>query len=182
MKMRANRLHPRQSGVTLIELVISIVIISIGVAGILQVMNATTSRSADPMVREQAQLIAEAYMEEILLKKFWDPQDNRVCPLPPEASRDLYDNVCDYSGLPDNIVRDQFGTTIPGLGSYNVAVAVTTSGVNLNGLVNGPALDEFRVLRVDVTVTGPGDAAVTLSGYRTNYNCNTSGDAGCKIL
>lgn len=58
----------RQAGITLIELVLYIVIVSVGIAGILSVMNVTTQHSADPMVRKQALAAAESLLEEILLK------------------------------------------------------------------------------------------------------------------
>jgi hypothetical protein len=47
----------------------------------------------------------------------------------------------------------------------------------------GGALDNStvtKVLRVDVTVTGPNGTSIALSGYRTNYNCDTTGNPGCK--
>lgn len=172
----------RHRGATLVELVVSIAIIGIAVAGVLQVMALTTKFSADPMVREQAQLIAEAYMEEITLKKFVDPTAGTVCPGAP-ALRTNYDNVCDYNSLPDNVVRDQFGTAIPALSSYTVTVTVTNSPSatvelkdNLGIYVinnNAPLLPNLiRLLRVDVLVTGPGGTSITLTGYRTDYDCN----------
>ena len=74
--------RPRHTGVTLVELVMYIMVVSIGVAGILSVMTYTTQHSADPMVRAQALLIAESYMREILLKRFLDPSGgtSTVCP------------------------------------------------------------------------------------------------------
>ncbi len=165
----------RQSGVTLIELIVVIVIVSVGVIGILQVMSFTTQHSADPMIRQQAQLIAESYLEEILLKKFVDQQNDSVCPPPEPAGRTEYDNVCDYRGINDTGAKNQFGTPVAGLEAYSVAVTVTRDNtVNLNGLTNGPAADEIRVLRVDVTVTAPGGVIVLLAGYRTNYRCQAT--------
>lgn len=175
---RRPRLH--QSGMSLLDLILTIVIIGIALAAIAAVFVTTVSHSSDPMVRRQAQLIAEAYLEEILLKRFYDPNTNTVCPAP-EGSRNIYDNVCDYNGL-NEAPRNQFGTPLPApLSSYNVQVSVTRDGsVTLNGLTNGPAANEIRVLRVDVTVTGLNSTPVSLSGYRANYNCNTSTDTGCK--
>jgi MSHA pilin protein MshD len=60
----------RQRGVTLVELIIFIVIISIALAGVLLVINNTTRRSADPQVRKQALEIAESLLEEIEMAKF----------------------------------------------------------------------------------------------------------------
>ena len=66
-----------QGGLTLVELVISIVVISVAVVGVLQVLNLTNRRSADPQIRKQALSIAEALMEEIQLARltYCDPSD-----------------------------------------------------------------------------------------------------------
>lgn len=163
-------------GVSLLELVIAIVIISIAMTGVMTVFVVSTRGSAEPMVQEQAQLIAEAYLDEILLKKFYDPDTDSVCPAK-EASRANYDNVCDYNALTEQ-PTNQFGGAV-GLPDYNVSVAVQNAGISLGGIDNTGAI---RVLRVDVTVTGPGGASVTLSGFRTNYECNAAADPGCKPL
>lgn len=173
----------RARGVSLVELIVAIVIVGVSVAGILKVMDLTTQRSADPMIQQQAQLIAESYLEEILLKKFYDPDTNTVCTGTAEGSRVNYDNVCDYNGLNDNTgARNQFGTLVTGLESYNVAVTVTGDGTVSLGSINNTGA--VRVLRVNVIVTHdsvPG-LSIPLAGYRTNYNCNLPADAGCKPL
>jgi MSHA pilin protein MshD len=173
----------RARGVTLVELIVAIAVIGVGVAGVLAVMDVTTRRSADPMITQQAQFIAESYLEEILLKKFVDPDSDTVCPTP-EASRADYDNVCDYNGLNNTGAVDQLGGTVPGLESYNVAVTVTadntvTLGSGVSEINNTGAL---RVLRVEVVVTHDTFTSVTvpLAGYRVNYNCNLATDPGCK--
>src|SRR2546423_6677522 len=84
-----------QAGISLIDIIAAILVIGIAVAAVVSVFTVTVQHSADPMMRRQAQLIAEAYLEEILLQKFYDPDTDNVCPAP-EASRNLYDNVCDY--------------------------------------------------------------------------------------
>lgn len=164
-------------GFTLIEVVIAIVIVGISVTAIMSVFIVTSRHSADPMVRQQAQFIAEAYLDEILIKRFYDPDTNTVCPAN-EGSRSLYDNVCDYNTLPDTVVRDQAGAAIGALAAYTVAVAVDSSaGLSLGTIDNSGAI---RVLLVTVTVNGPNNTTVVLSGYRTNYECNAPGDAECK--
>jgi MSHA pilin protein MshD len=156
--------HPRasQSGVTLVELVISIAVIGICLAGVLLTMRVTSARSSDPMLQHQASAVTEAYLEEILLKDYLDPDTSNVCPAP-EATRDLYDNVCDYALLDDAGARSQDGAPVAGLGDYrvrvNVDVAATLS--SLSGSAD--------VLRVDVRVTHPTGVDLTLSGYRTRY-------------
>jgi MSHA pilin protein MshD len=173
----------RELGVTLLELVIAIAIIGIALAGTISVFVVTTQHSADPMSQEQAQLIAEAYLDEILLKKFYDPDTGTVCTgTTGGETRPTYDNVCDYNGL-SQAPTDQFGTPIASLASYNVAVSVVNAGVSLGTINNTGAV---RVLRVDVTVSLQGSAQVVLSAYRTNYACNPTGTAAqqaeCKPL
>jgi len=151
-----------QSGLTLVELVISIAVIGIGVAAIQLGMLATAARSADPMLQHQASAIAEAYLEEILLKDYLDGDTESVCP-PPEATRDVYDNVCDYATVDDAGARSQDGSPVAGLADYRVRVNVDGSA-SVNSL-SGSA----DVLRVDVRVTHPTGVDLTLSGYRTRY-------------
>ncbi len=154
----------QQTGVTLVELIISIVIISIALVGIFSVMTLTTSHSADPMIRHQAIAVARAYMEEIQLRSFCDP-DTGVCGCSGvyEASRDLYDNICDYNdpSLPGD-VRDQHNIAIPELSGYSVGVSVAETA--LEGI---PASD---ALKIDVQVNHPATPSdFTLTSFRTRY-------------
>jgi MSHA pilin protein MshD len=153
--------------VTLVELLIAIVVVGIALAAIMSVFVVTTQHSADPMARVQAQIVAEGYLDEILLKKFYDTTTNRVCP---GGAASHADYVCGYNGLAE---------APPGMTGYTALVSVTSAGVTLNGLDNSSVI---RVLKVDVTVTGPGSTSITLTGYRTNYECNASGNPGCVPL
>ena len=65
MSIDSRRQSRPQRGVTLVELLMFIVIISVALAGILQVMRFTTANSADPLRRKQALMIAEALLEEV---------------------------------------------------------------------------------------------------------------------
>ncbi len=67
----------RQLGISLIELIMFIVIVSVALAGILLVLNVTTKSSADPLVHKQALAIAESLLEEVELMPFTycDPDD-----------------------------------------------------------------------------------------------------------
>ena len=60
-------------GVTLVELLVSIVVVSIAASAVLGVISMNTARSADPMILHQAAAIAESYIEEVLLKPASDP-------------------------------------------------------------------------------------------------------------
>jgi MSHA pilin protein MshD len=165
-ELRQQESPPRNiAGVTLIELTVSIMIIAISVSGTLLLVATATRHSADPMLERQAVAIADAYLEEILLRPFYDPDlgaGGGSCPAP-EGSRSLFDNVCDYDGLDDAGAQDQGGSAIPGLGAYRVRVDVDTTAT-LNTL-SGAA----DVLRADVRVTHPSQIDLTLSGYRARF-------------
>ena len=143
-------------GVTLVELIVAMVVISVALTGVMMVINYTTLHSADPVLRHQSIAIAEAYMEEITLKNFTDPDGVG------EANRALFDDVSDYNGLVDVGAVDQNGTAIAGLGNYTVNVIVAPQAY-------GPAGATVNGLRIDVTVTDPAGENLTLTGFRANY-------------
>lgn len=147
----------RQSGGTLIELVIAIVIISISVSAILMALSTSLAQSADPMIRHQAVSIAEAYLEEIALKPFADPDG-----VDGEASRDLFDDVDDYNALVDVGARDQFNAALAGLEDYTVTVAVTASSAL-------PSIASTDLFLISVTITHAAQIDFTISAYRANF-------------
>ena len=187
----------RQSGLTLIELVMFIVIISVALAGIIGVFNLNTQHSADPMVQKQALAIAESVLEEIELMPFTfcDPDDAQAdsatgafigptgCATTVEAmgaeggetrysATTPYDNVNDYNGFAMNAgsggIRDITNTPVGGAGTLDAySVTVAVAPAALGAV---PAADS---LLITVTVTGPGGASVVLDGYRTRYAPNT---------
>lgn len=69
-----------QAGVTLIELIMFIVIVGAAIAGVMAILNLTTGRSADPMIRKQMLAIAESLLEEVTMVPFTycDPDDARA--------------------------------------------------------------------------------------------------------
>ncbi|HEX7061740.1 MAG TPA: prepilin-type N-terminal cleavage/methylation domain-containing protein [Woeseiaceae bacterium] len=149
------RLAGRQRGVTLIELVVSIVVISLAVASVAGVLSYNAAHSADPMIVSQAAAIAEAYLEEITLKPFDDPDGADG-----EPARADFDDVDDYDGLFDAGAADQFGAPIAALSGYDVAVAVTPSSAL-------PGVPATAALRIDVRVTRAPWVDFVLTGWRT---------------
>ncbi len=85
---RRRRFSDHCAGLSLVEIIIFIVIVSGAVIGILSVMNVATQGSADPMVRKQAIAIAESLLEEIELMPFtWcDPDDTAAATATSSAS------------------------------------------------------------------------------------------------
>ncbi|MGB6055918.1 MAG: type II secretion system protein [Burkholderiaceae bacterium] len=188
MSMRRDRSSiVRQTGISLVELVMFIVVVSVGLAGILSVMNVTTKSSADPMIRKQALSIAESLLEEVELQAYtWCfPSDPNAATATgtggcsPGMSEDALptaarvsnvgaregQNVSDYRNFAmGNPIRDVNGNAIGELAGYGAAVAI--SQVAFNGI------GANDTLKIDVTVTGPSDTSITLTGYRMRYAPN----------
>jgi MSHA pilin protein MshD len=181
--MRALNRVRLQAGVSLVELIIFVIIISVGVAGTLTVFNLTAQKSADPMVRRQMLAVAEALLEEAQFKPFTycDPDDPNAAtalssadctggtggandesklPLGPEAgeTRATYDNVSDYNGLSLSPASDINGTTITG---YAATVSVAQQQLEAS-------IPLAASLRITVTVTHGSDS-LSLSSYRLRY-------------
>ena len=149
----------RQKGFTLIELIIFIVVVSAGLAGILSVMNTVVRSSADPMVRKQTIAIAESLLEEILLKDYAKPTGSTVLGFSAGGSRNSFDCVIDYNGYTTTTgIMDVLGNVIPGLTSYKISPVTVAWSADLTGVA--------ATLKITVAVTGPG-GSVSLSGYRS---------------
>lgn len=70
-------------GFTLVEMIITIVVIGVGLAGILTVFQTVVKSSADPLVTKQLISIAEAQMEGAMLKEFTLIADDSTCAVCP---------------------------------------------------------------------------------------------------
>lgn len=192
--------HHFQRGISLIELIMFIVIVSVALAGILLVMNVTTRSSADPLIRKQALAIAESLLEEVEVMPFTycDPDDPNavtanssadctagldqnkggaalITPTPATENRwsatDPFDNVADYGGF----------SMLAGICDItNTTPTCTAPIAGLGGYQ--AAVDVFRAgaalglasddlaLRITVTVTGPDSVPVVVEGIRTRYS------------
>lgn len=152
-------LHKCQRGLTLVELIVSMVIISIALGGVLMVMNFTTSHSADPMIQHQAVAIAEAYMEEIVLQPYNNPTGGYS-----GTTRSLFDDIGDYDGLNDVGATNQNGDAIAGLENYTVSVVVAAPASF------GPAANVVQARKISVRVQRGADVDLFLTGYRVDYD------------
>lgn len=141
--------HRPDAGFTLIELIIFIVVVSAGLAGILSVMNTTVKSSADPMVRKQAIALAESVLEEVLQKAYADPDGTNTG----ENGRTDWDNVDDYNG------KTKADLALPAaVADYSVLIAVSDGQTALG----------IEARKVTVSVSKDAES-ITLTGYRTNY-------------
>ncbi|NQV71129.1 MAG: type II secretion system protein [Pseudohongiella sp.] len=121
----SQKLGNAQTGITLVELIVTIVILAIALLGIAQAIQGGAQRSADTLVEGRAIALAQAYLDEILGKRFDENSANsgippcrpaapvpRQCtaegsfgfnftsPVEPgENSRSKLDDVDDYDGM-----------------------------------------------------------------------------------
>ncbi len=171
----------KQVGATLIELVTAIVIIAIATTGLILLVSDTGGKSADPLVLQQANMIAQAYMEEIQQKQFCDPDyDVDSDPLTPldcpadctasvcdvggcrnlgsalEGNRSLFDDVCDFNSISGESPTGQTGALINGLGQYQVSVSIDDSAaVSIGSAGNLLTGNAGQAVRITVTVNHP---------------------------
>jgi prepilin-type N-terminal cleavage/methylation domain-containing protein len=66
-------------GFTLIEMIITIVVIGVALSGILLTFNTVVKSSADPLIHKQSMSIAEAEMEGVMLQNFADILSTTNC-------------------------------------------------------------------------------------------------------
>ena len=65
-----------QHGATLVELVMTIVIISVAIAGVVGAFSLIAGRSADPLNQTRAVALAQLYIDEILARRFAEASPN----------------------------------------------------------------------------------------------------------
>lgn len=155
----------RHAGFTLIEMIVTVVVVGVGLAGVLAAYTNTVRASADPLIHKQMLAVAEEMMEEVLLKPFATtgaaPVNAPVVCGAAGANRTTFDDVSDYHNYQTSGICDIDGVAVAGLDSYKLSVVVDAAAV-LGGLPGG------ATKKVTVTVTH-GAEAVSLIGWRTDY-------------
>ncbi|WP_415895383.1 prepilin-type N-terminal cleavage/methylation domain-containing protein [Neptuniibacter sp. PT34_22] len=180
-----------ERGFSLVEVAITIVIIAIALTAAIAGWGTIARHSADVMWQTKVSYLGQAYLEEILSRRYDEltplggspPCD----PCTPEAqfgvnagapitskdgeSREEFDDVDDYHGLTENAVGLFNALVTPGgiqpYEGYEVSVQVTYVG---SSYFSGS--DSELVKQVIVTVTPPantGQSPVVFSALRGNY-------------
>lgn len=150
----------QQAGMTLIELIVAIVIIAVGLAGVLSVFNTNVRASADPMIQKQLLAIAEGMMDEVALLPFAAPDTGDWTGTSTCSNRPNFDNVDDFSGYTKQTVCDYDGNVVLAGYSVSVTVASATLGMETGGETSR---------KITVTVERNPNESVSLTGWRTNW-------------
>jgi MSHA pilin protein MshD len=153
-RARPTRSH-RGGGFTLPEVLLALVVIGVGLAGVLSAFATVVHGSADPLVHRQMLAIADEMLEEIQLR----PYTAMPNAAPSGCGRAAFNDIGDYHGYATSAqVCMLDGTPIPALVGYSVAVSVQAA--TLGGVA--------AARRITVTVTR-GAQSLRLSGWRTDF-------------
>jgi MSHA pilin protein MshD len=192
--------RPRaERGVSLVELIVFIVVVSTAVAVVLGALNMATRASADPMIQKQALAIAEALLEEVQLQPFTycDPDDPQAATaqsaavgasgctaaasvenLGAEATPPYGPETRLSATNPYDNVNDYDGFSMgPGITDMTGTAIAGLENYTVNVTVANQALGVIPAsdsLLITVTVTGPigSNTTVVLHGYRVRYAPN----------
>lgn len=175
-----------EQGVTLVELILAIVIISIASIALLRSLGFQTRSNVDPLIQVQGQLLAKQYLEEVMSKPFFDPAaDPRLDPSLSQTevvasitdqtrsgdpARIAWNNIGEYNGY-NSIIRDISGSPVDELANYSVTINVDTStGLSLGSLSNNASAScPAQIALITVTIVDARGQSTSLSGYRTSY-------------
>jgi MSHA pilin protein MshD len=171
MKTGIRKTHRSQKGVTLIEMVITIVILGIALSALISSLSSGISQSATPLWESRSLELTQAYLDEILAMKFDGTQPlgggvvSGVCAISSDGqSRANFDDVDDYNGLNDS--PPQLIETTLDMSTYSdfsVLVSVSCSGTELN------LSDDAFAKRIVVTVNVPGGQSRSVAVYKGNF-------------
>jgi MSHA pilin protein MshD len=151
-------------GFSLIELVITIMVLGIALSAMTASLFSGVGRNADPLWQSKATQLSQAYLDEILSMRYQEDSPlgggavNTCSDSGPEAgetNRSLYDDVDDYKGLTET--ADFLDTSTSSIYSgYTVNVEVTCGAVVANSKL------------IAVTITSPANQSLVFSVIRAD--------------
>ncbi len=166
-------------GFTIVEAIISMVIIAIAALAMTSVLSLAFSHSSDSLLHTKTAVLAQIYVEEIQGRRF--DEMTPVGGTPPCSpatvacgaigvegeSRTGFDDVDDYHGLDETPPRDALDQPMPEFDGFRVQVAVAYA---TPGQVTAWQLDDVTDAKViTVTVTTPDGSAREFSAVRGNF-------------
>lgn len=155
-------------GVTLIETVVSIVVLGVALPPLIALFHEIASHTPDDLHQRAALAYADGLMEEILSKEYEDPSEPRSSFGTEEVLRSSYDDVDDYDGMNNSPPRHLDGSVLGDYGGFTRSVEVhNVTGANPDPLA--PEVDgstALKRIRVTVAWTSGRAGEVTLTMLR----------------
>lgn len=189
-------LYIRHRGITLIEMVLTILILAIALVAITSMLSSGVGRSSDTTLEIRSAALAQSYLDEILSKRFDENSHPRGIPpcrsnctdsgdFGPDSGEDDradYDDVDDYHGLdegqdPLNPLQDSTGAEREGYENFRVRVSVRYMDIAVSGTEENLAVDlndldeneDAKVITVRVNYLNSGTEGIAYSAYKTNF-------------
>lgn len=187
-------LRRAEGGLTLIEMVITIVILAISLITLSSILSAGIGRSSDTTLELRSAALAQSYLDEILGKRFDENSNPRGIPPcrsnctlftnfgPDSETRAQFDDVDDYNGLDEGEgqltpLQDANGITRTGYDNFRVRVTVRYMDVGVSGEEESLAVatndlddnEDAKVITVTVNFLSSGTEGVSYSAYKTNF-------------
>lgn len=162
---------PRQTGITLVEMIITIVIIGIALAGTITALSTVVGRSSNTLVQTRTIALAQAYLDEILSLPFDRATPPGGVPAYPGScrvdggvanDRASFRAVDRYDGIDHSPPQLLSGLEGEGYDGFRVRISVTCVGSEI-GLPDGHAK------RIDVQIDTPLDTTAVFSAYRGHF-------------
>ncbi|MEM9620718.1 MAG: prepilin-type N-terminal cleavage/methylation domain-containing protein [Pseudomonadota bacterium] len=165
----------RPDGFTFVELIVTMLVITVAALAVAQGLAMGTRHSADSLLHEKSIILAQAYLDEIRAARY--AENTPAGGVPPCSacgaigaegeSRAEFDDVDDYDGLAESPPLNRQGVAIVGYERYTVAVdvdyaapaQVTAWGLN--------SQQDAKV--VQVTVTTPGGSSYLFPTVVANF-------------
>lgn len=142
-----------QTGLTLVELVVSLALAGVVLTGIWGAWSLLGKASVDPLVARQQVAIAQSLLREIELQPL--PAASAAAAATP--GRTGYASILSYNGLTMTGITDAEGAAVSGLENYGATVSVTAANLGT------PVSSGWWVV---VAVSGPDGRTLQLSQWR----------------
>ena len=159
----------KMSGLSLVEMVMTIVIISIALVASLQAFSTLSGRSADGMIQTRTLDLAQLYLDEILNHRFDEasgafgvPTYTGACRITDDGeARDAYDDVDDFDAIDNEVPAFADSGVSSAYNGFRVSVSVlcdNSIGINTHG-----------AKLIQVSITTPMGQTSLFAAYKGNY-------------
>ena len=168
-----------QKGMTIVELIVTMMLISIAVLAISNTLGFAFRHQSDGLSHVKSIALARAYVEEIGAKRYDEVTPiGGVPPCSPATvacsavgadgeGRSQFDDIDDYDGLDESPPLDAQGNTRAGYPGYRVEVSVAYADAAQIAAFNLDDATDAKL--ITITVTAPGGSPMVFPVVRGNF-------------